>query len=364
MLSRAPAFPQKFPAPVIVDALRRSARPLVLMGVLIAVATFAAFAIIAPQQPRLLSAELSVIAGTAALLFGLALIVATAALRNMPQRNDTGRVSQKKKRAEPVLTSSDEPILREIPDADIAAEAKTFGPGHSSSRAEAFPELVSPNLSPNTFADIDKLAAHLKERRLSSGGQRAMVTSAVQQITPFSEALALAKALADSGAQTILIDWSPRGEGFAPAIGVETRVGWNELLANAARFDEIIQRLPGSPAQVIASGKALRGGKVDADLLNLALDALDEVYDHIIVTARLDEARVLFECIEGRFDAGITIVPSGETPPSPEEQNIFIGFEVVEIDLVRFQRSEPSASAMTQRIARATRPREPVARPT
>lgn len=364
MPSRAPAFPEDFRAPIVFEALKGSARPLVLLSVFIAVATFAAFAIVVPQQLGLVSVELSAIAGVAALLFGLAWIMVASALRNMPQRNAAGRKSQMKKRAEPLLTSSDEPLLREMTDTEIAAAARTAGTENSASLPETMAELASGNHSSKTITDIDKLATRLKERKLSGAGYRALITSGSQPVTPFPEALALTKALADSGAQTILIDWSPIGEGFAPGIGIETKVGWNDLLANRARFDEIIQRLPGSRAHVIASGKAVRGvsGKIDADLLNLALDALDEVYDHIIVTATHDEARGLFECIEGRFDAGITVVPSGETPPSPEDKNVFIGFEVADIDLVRFQRSEPTASAIAQRIARATRSRVPVER--
>ncbi len=42
-------------------------------------------------------------------------------------------------------------------------------------------------------------------------------------------------------------------------------------------------------------------GDIDPDQMNLILDALDEAYDHIVVVGRHDEARKLFEAIEGRL---------------------------------------------------------------
>jgi capsular polysaccharide biosynthesis protein/Mrp family chromosome partitioning ATPase len=313
-----------------------------------------------PSFPKI--AELSAIASVAALMFGIAFVVMTTALRAMPKNAARKRRSSPKKRGDPLLTSlPDEPLLKDVSDGDSRVEPGTGSPHAMSSALNAVAAKGGSSAqdasAPTTFAEIELLAARLKERRPSGGGHRALITSDAEQVIPYPEAFELAKALASSGAQTVLIDWSPSGEGFGRTIGLETIAGWNDLMSRGARFDHIIQRLPGTHAQAIASGGPLRsiGIKMDADLINLALDALDEVYDHIIVTARHGEARVLFECIEGRFDAGITVVPNGETPSAPDSASAFIGFEVADIDVVRFQRPEPVVSAMAQRIARATR---------
>jgi polysaccharide biosynthesis transport protein len=69
------------------------------------------------------------------------------------------------------------------------------------------------------------------------------------------------------------------------------------------------------------------------------LDALDEAYDHIVVIGNHDAARALFQTIEGRFDAGITIAePSKRQPLIEEEPGSFLGFEVSELDVIRFER--------------------------
>jgi hypothetical protein len=121
-----------------------------------------------------------------------------------------------------------------------------------------------------------------------------------------------------------------------------------------AGFGDIIQRLPGTGAHAIASGGAMHQPEtdIDPDHLNLVLDALDEAYDHIVIVGRHDEARRLFEGIEGRFDAGVVIVPHGRTQFPENRPGTFLGFEVADIDVIRFMRRE--VPPVTQRIARAT----------
>jgi hypothetical protein len=147
--------------------------------------------------------------------------------------------------------------------------------------------------------------------------------------------------------------------------------GMNGLLRGEARFEDVIQRIPGSAAHTIASGIMLDvpPAGLDADQLNLILDALDEAYDHIVVAGRYDEARRLFETIEGRFDAGILVAAPGRHPPVLDElPGTFLGFEVADIDVIRYERrateEAKAAPPVAQRIARATQQRAaPMARP-
>ena len=91
----------------------------------------------------------------------------------------------------------------------------------------------------------------------------------------------------------------------------------------------------------------------EADQINLILDALDEAYAHIIVAGPYEAARNLFEVIEGRFDCGVTIVDAKrrvsviQDPPGT-----FLGYEVADMEIVRFERKGGAVPA--QRILRAT----------
>ena len=80
-----------------------------------------------------------------------------------------------------------------------------------------------------------------------------------------------------------------------------------ELLKGNASFADVVRWIPETQVHFIPSGWAFAEGPegLDADQLNLILDALDEAYDQIIVVGQYENARVLFEAIQGRFDAGI-----------------------------------------------------------
>jgi hypothetical protein len=84
--------------------------------------------------------------------------------------------------------------------------------------------------------------------------------------------------------------------------------------------------------------------------VNVILDALDEVYDHIIIVGRREAARRLFEAIQGRFDCGI-VVSDGKrrTGAAGESPNMFLGYEVDDITLIRFERPERQTKSNERR---------------
>ena len=120
-----------------------------------------------------------------------------------------------------------------------------------------------------------------------------------------------------------------------------------------ATFDEVIQRLPDGDVHVIACGSPQSGGNLDTERLNLMLDTLDEVYDHIVVTGTDEAARVLFLGVEGRFDACIIV---GDARPDglrgPPETETFLGYHVTDIDLLRIEAIHPERHGVA-RLARS-----------
>lgn len=204
--------------------------------------------------------------------------------------------------------------------------------------------------------ELPVVTQRLRAAAPAQGGHRSIVTGETKTVEPGADSVELAKALSATGAHVMLIDWSPAGLGIAAKAGVEAGKGLTELLLGTASFEDAVQRLPDSNVHFIACGAPLdEVDDIDPDQLNLVLDALDEAYDHIIVTGQHDDARALFEAIQGRFDAGI-VIPDLKKRPSvlQDPPGTFLGFEVADIDVIRMARAAPPA-VPSQRILRATR---------
>lgn len=203
---------------------------------------------------------------------------------------------------------------------------------------------------------IGKVADHLTAHAPGAGGCRSLIVGETSAIDAGTEAIELVKVLAGRNMSTILIDWSPDGSGLAQKLGLSRTPGMTELLSGTAKFEDVVQSLSDSEAHFIACGAAQRYDTEgpDPDQLNLVLDALDEAYGHIVVVGPHDAARSLFEAIEGRFDAGITVTDGKrrvtviQDPPGT-----FLGYEVADIELIRLDRKDASP-VQGQRILRST----------
>lgn len=298
---------------------------------------------------------LSALVAVASLIFGSAWTVLRALFngaRNggssaMPAapRGPTSAAS----RAEPMLTSAS-------PAAKVDARVEPLAAKVSAAQA------VSATGSETTMSG---LVRRLVAKRPSDGGHRTILTGDTAAIEPGAEAIELAKTLADTGATVVLVDWSPSGRGISGLAGVANSRGLTELLLGEISFDEAVSRLPSSAVHFIGCGASIddAAGDIEPDQLNLVLDALDEAYDHIIVAGGQEDARLLFEAIQGRFDAGV-LVTEGKKRVSVLEDpaGTFLGFEVSDIDVVRYERSAANA-AVSQRIVRTARNTGGEARP-
>lgn len=244
--------------------------------------------------------------------------------------------------------------------ADRAEPSLATPPPPPEKREEKPPEKLKASPvedAPRHESSLAALAQRIRARRLAEGGHRTLISADGDSLAPAAEAIELSKLLATQGATAVLVDWNTSGLGIASAAGVESRPGLTDLLTGQVSFHEAVSRLPGSTVHFIACGSSLEAmvGDIGSDQLNLILDALDEAYDHIVVVGSHDECRFLFEAIQGRFDTGVTVTDAGKrTTVTGEPDGMFLGFEVSEIDIVRFERPRAD-SASNKRIARATR---------
>ncbi len=164
-------------------------------------------------------------------------------------------------------------------------------------------------------------------------------------------AIELARLLARQRRQVILLDWSLDGVGLAQELGVSPMLGITDVLSGRATFEDVIERLPGSEAHVVAAGSSAAGAAAakDKDRVNMLLDALDDAYEHVVIIGAREALRDLFTTIEGCIDAGVVIADAaGAAAPGN-----FLGFNVADLDVIRYEpvARQSGASLLTLRAA-------------
>ncbi|MEM8977216.1 MAG: hypothetical protein AAGD43_34630, partial [Pseudomonadota bacterium] len=202
---------------------------------------------------------------------------------------------------------------------------------------------------------IHGVAEHLLQRGDEVAGFRTIIIGETHGIDASQEGMDLARLLSEAELQVVVIDCNTDSESFCDTIGLACRPGITELLAGTASFDDVITHIPNSKVHHISLGHGASDEDFyfDGDDLNAVLDALDDVYDQILVVGRYRTAQALFEAVEGRFDAGISVSDARVQRSIVEATDeTFLGFEVTDIDIIRIERSEPTAfSTRRQQIA-------------
>jgi uncharacterized protein involved in exopolysaccharide biosynthesis len=341
-----------------------------------------------PVFPR--KAPVAGLAAFATLLFGLAIVITKALLTGArpmagqpgiaertgahpasasaagagPGRNPVRGMPQPFDRREPVLPAVEPAVQRTVAPAmplpegrerpePVATSAPSPAPGADPLAHQPIPLSDADVVRVGTIGALARRASS----RMSGGGYRTLVAGETDLMSVGSHATEFAKALSDLGHSVILIDWAPEGDGIAHAAGVAPAPGIADLLAGVVSFEQVVKRLPGSEAHMIAPGSFDDGlaTNPDSDRLNLVLDALDEAYDHIVIAGRYGSVRTFFETIEGRVDCGVSIADPGRIGSVPRDPpGSYLGFEVADIDLVRYDRQQ-SSNAPSQRLAPAAR---------
>jgi Mrp family chromosome partitioning ATPase len=205
-----------------------------------------------------------------------------------------------------------------------------------------------------TIRTVSSVARRLAASAQGRTGFRTFVAAEADATDAGPIAIDLARQLARLGGQVILLDWSLHGARLAPDLGASPPLGISDWLAGRASFEDVIARLTGSQAHTIAAGSSSAGAAAanDRDRIDMLLDALDDAYEHIVVTGGRQAMRDLFTTIDGRADAAV-VVADGERPAAPDK---FLGFDVADLEVIRYQpaaedRGEPSALSVQHALS-------------
>ncbi|MBY0227278.1 MAG: hypothetical protein K2Q28_15860 [Hyphomicrobium sp.] len=377
--------PDNIERSAVIGAIKERVPRLLVFSAMLGALTYVGLTLVALRhqtEVELVSAKglvdpflLPVLAAFAFLLLGLALTITRALLaRTQPETAQAAKPTTQGRsatRAEPSfapapnMATPRSPVRGHIDVADEIEDRADFGAAPANSMRE-----MTPNTKPQTESQYPVRPIEIESVRVSTigalarrictqangGGYRTLVAGETDMIGISSHAIELAKALTELGQSVILLDWAPEGDGIAHALSIPPGPGVAELLSGGATFEQIIRRIPGSEAHVIGAGAFENGDPfaLDPDRLNLVLDALDEAYDQVIIAGRNEPARNFFEVIEGRIDCGVLVADPGRVgsvhrdPPGS-----YLGYEVAEIDLVRYDRQVVAATG--QRIIRTGR---------
>jgi len=230
---------------------------------------------------------------------------------------------------------------RHAPGSGLAPPVTGFGPMRPNYPAlSALPVTLRAVRNIESLEDVARALVDKAQRR---SGYRTMVSAARSTETAGQVPSRLARELARLNRQVILLDCTPDAANLAVEFGLKPRRGLADVLSGTATFEDVITPLPGTSVHVISAGNAVSEGAaaVDRDRINMLLDALDEVYDHIVIAGDWHDLRDLFRTIQGCIDAGVIVSRPGTEPAAGD----FLGFQVHDLDVVHFVTDGPEAEA-------------------
>ena len=137
------------------------------------------------------------------------------------------------------------------------------------------------------LADADASLSEIARRLGEPGSTSASLLLALDAAEPTEVSARDLAAMLSERARCVLVDLASDDE--------RQQAGFSELLSGEAMFSDVITRRPNQRLHEIAPGRAGRAAVLAApELVELALDALCETYDWVVVVAAsTDESRVL-----------------------------------------------------------------------
>jgi polysaccharide biosynthesis transport protein len=221
---------------------------------------------------------------------------------------------------------------RETEPAPLAARTVAGAAAHSGGMTQ--PARGRANIS----GDLDDIARRLVDRANGQPGYRTLITGEEDGLDTTTQALELARRLVVTGKRVVLVDWSAAAKPISSVLSIPRTPGIRELIANEVPFENALHVIDEAGLHVIAAGKPRTESESPSEIegIHLVLEALDESYDHVVVTAELPVAKRLFSLVDGGFDAGLLMArPSALGEPDRVEPG-FLGFAAPEMDVIRF----------------------------
>lgn len=289
----------------------------------------------------------TLLAMASTLMLGLSLTIARGLLAIGGPVSHDRRASDKKTgaAAKPARQAAEQPVHSGEPEEDDGLLREVSASAPSTDELET---------------SIPRLAQHFLDTAPVDGGFRLLIAGETDNIDPSDEAADLVAELSDAGARVLLLDWSLDGARLYREIDKGDTASLADLLAGRAEFEDILMALPDNNVHYIyAADQPISDELLDEDGLNLILDALDETYEHVIVVGRMPDAKALFETIQGRFDTGMTVAEAsvGVAPVNPDT---FLGFDVTDIEIIRYIRKVgQKAAAASERTPARRRTKSP-----
>ena len=243
---------------------------------------------------------------------------------------------------------------REAEPAPLAAAASAARTGGMTQTGRARATISS---------DLDGICQRLVERANGQPGYRTLVTAEADGLDASVQAIDLARRMVAGGKRVVLVDWAIAAKPVSAEFSIPRTPGIRELIANEVPFESALHVIDEAGLQVIASGKPRTEPESPREIegIHLVLEALDESYDHVLVTAEMAVARRLFGLVDGAFDAGLLLArPSAIGEPDRVEPG-FLGFAAPEMDVIRFVEAAGGGAALAS--SRLRNPRGAAAAP-
>ena len=231
-----------------------------------------------------------------------------------------------------------------ITEADVRG-VRAAEPTLASRAAVAHPPTLSAEaVTASSVLDPAHAAAQLMRLAGETRGFRVLIAGDGDTGDGAMAAVALCRSLGGEGRHTLLLAWSGSGDTIANCTGLAASPGTAQLVTGTASLEAAIQRMPGGTVDVVTAGDGA-APPIDADSAAMVLDALDEIYDFIVVHGTPKVAADLFKAVQGRFDAGVLVAEAAPATTTAGASPSFLGFNVPDFPVMIV--AETSASVVS-----------------
>ncbi len=291
--------------------------------------------------------------------------LASNALKRLHRHGDDAGHDQVVEEREPVFTTFDEALkAREEktapPDAMAAEEMEGQEPaaGEGAMERAADDALAELEMAPEedaamsveegqtvmpsevvTLKSLRAVAQRIAGAARQAQGYALVISADKPDMDISREVVQITREISDAKVKTLLLDRSESLHVISSVLGLPRTPGMKELLSGRASVEEVIKRDPESRAQFIAAGNPRlpshsSTGKVGLEMM---VDALNEVYDCVIIHADHATARGIFQQLRDYLSATVTIA---ETSPRGRPEAVFLGLEAAHKTVIRFERPQ------------------------